>query len=132
MNISQAAKISGLTIKTVRYYDNIGLVTAYQDPQNQYRVYSKDDIAKLQFIGRARRFGFSIEECRELLSLYQDKNRPSREVKELALEKLLKIDKKLEELQNLRNQLHHLSKNCSGDDRPECPILDALAKENET
>ena len=76
-------------------------------------------------------FGFSIEECRELLSLYQDKNRPSREVKELALEKLLKIDKKLEELQNLRNQLHHLSKNCSGDDRPECPILDALAKENE-
>ena len=131
MNISQAAKISGLTIKTVRYYDNIGLVTAYQDPQNQYRVYSKDDIAKLQFIGRARRFGFSIEECRELLSLYQDKNRPSREVKELTLEKLLKIDKKLEELQNLRNQLHHLSKNCSGDDRQECPILDALAKENE-
>ena len=98
MNISQAAKISGLTIKTVRYYDNIGLVTAYQDPQNQYRVYSKDEIAKLQFIGRARRFGFSIEECRELLSLYQDKNRPSREVKELTLEKLLKIDKKLEEL----------------------------------
>ena len=130
MNIGQAAKISGLTVKTVRYYDNIGLVKAYQNSDNQYRVYSKDDIAKLQFICRARRFGFSIYECRELLSLYQDKNRPSREVKELALEKLSKIDNKLDELQNLRNQLYHLSKSCSGDDRPDCPILDALASEN--
>ena len=130
MNIGQAAKISGLTVKTVRYYDNIGLVKAYQNSENQYRVYSKNDIATLQFIGRARRFGFSIEECRELLSLYQDKNRPSREVKELTLEKLAKIDNKLDELRNLRNQLYHLSKSCSGDDRPDCPILDALASEN--
>jgi len=130
MNIGQAAKISGLTVKTVRYYDNIGLVKAYQNSDNQYRVYSKDDIAKLQFIGSARRFGFSIYECRELLSLYQDKNRPSREVKELTLEKLAKIDNKLDELRNLRNQLYHLSKSCSGDDRPDCPILDALASEN--
>ena len=90
----------------------------------------KDDIAKLQFIGRARRFGFSIQECRELLSLYQDKNRPSREVKELTLEKLSKIDNKLDELKNLRKQLYRLSKSCSGDDRPDCPILDALASEN--
>ncbi|MEC7147104.1 MAG: Cu(I)-responsive transcriptional regulator [Pseudomonadota bacterium] len=130
MNIGQAAKISGLTVKTVRYYDNIGLVKAYQNSDNQYRVYSQDDIAKLQFIGRARRVGFSIYECRELLSLYQDKNRPSREVKELTLEKLAKIDNKLDELRNLRNQLYHLSKSCSGDDRPDCPILDALASEN--
>ena len=130
MNIGQAAKISGLTVKTVRYYDNIGLVKAYQNSDNQYRVYSKDDIATLQFIGRARRFGFSIEECRELLSLYQDKNRPSREVKELTLEKLSKIDNKLDELKNLRNQLYYLSQSCSGDDRPDCPILDALASEN--
>ena len=130
MNIGQAAKISGLTVKTVRYYDNIGLVKAYQNSENQYRVYSKDDIATLQFIGRARRFGFSIEECRELLSLYQDKNRPSREVKELTLEKLARIDNKLDELKNLRNQLYHLSKSCNGDDRPDCPILDALASEN--
>lgn len=130
MNIGQAAKISGLTVKTVRYYDNIGLVKAYQNSDNQYRVYSKDDIAKLQFIGMARRFGFSIYECRELLSLYQDKNRPSREVKELTLEKLAKIDNKLDELRNLRNQLYHLSKSCSVDDRPDCPILDALASEN--
>ena len=130
MNIGQAAKISGLTVKTVRYYDNIGLVKAYQNSDNQYRVYSKDDIAKLQFIGRARRVGFSIYECRELLSLYQDKNRPSREVKELTLEKLARIDNKLDELRNLRNQLYHLSKSCSGDDRPDCPILDALSSEN--
>ena len=76
------------------------------------------------------RLGFGIDECRELLSLYQDKNRPSREVKELTLEKLAKIDNKLDELRNLRNQLYHLSKSCNGDDRPDCPILDALASEN--
>ena len=81
MNIGQAAKLSGLTVKTVRYYANIGLIMPLQDNQTGYRSFSEDDVAKLQFIGKARRFDFSINECRELLSLYQDKNRPSSEVK---------------------------------------------------
>ncbi|MEK9574066.1 MAG: MerR family transcriptional regulator, partial [Alphaproteobacteria bacterium] len=95
MNIGIAAARAGLTVKTVRYYANIGMVVPYQNPQTGYRDYRPEDIAKLQFIGKARRFNFSIEECRELLSLYQDKNRPSKEVKELTLEKIAEIEEKL-------------------------------------
>ena len=126
---------SGAKVKISDKEKKTGIVELFQPefgiaPGQACVFYSKDDIAKLHFIGRARRFGFSIYECRELLSLYQDKNRPSREVKELTLEKLARIDNKLDELRNLRNQLYHLSKSCSGDDRPDCPILDALASEN--
>ena len=92
--------------------------------------YSSDDVAKLQFIRKARQFNFSIDECRELLSLYQDKNRSSKEVKRLTTEKILEIDTKLEELNSLKNQLKHLVSNCQGNDRPDCPILDALSNDS--
>ena len=130
MNIGKAAKLSGLTVKTVRYYANINLVKPYQDIDTAYRDYSDEDIAKLQFIGKARQFNFNIEDCRVLMSLYEDKNRPSKEVKELTLEKISEIDKKLSELKNLRDQLSYLAKNCHGDNKPDCPILDALAKKS--
>ena len=93
MNIGKAAEQAGLTVKTVRYYSDIGMVVPYQDPKTGYRDFSLEEVAKLQFIGKARRFDFSIEECRELLSLYQDKDRPSKEVKKLTLEKISKIEK---------------------------------------
>jgi len=128
MNIGKAAKLSGLTVKTLRYYANINLVTPYQDIKTAYRDYLDEDVAKLQFIGKARHFNFSIEDCRELMSLYEDKNRSSKEVKALTLEKISEIDKKLIELKNLRDQLNHLATNCHGDNKPDCPILDALAK----
>jgi|TARA_B110000285_G_scaffold38047_1_gene41265 MerR family copper efflux transcriptional regulator len=127
MNIGKAAKLSGLTVKTVRYYANINLVKPYQDRDTAYRDYSDDDIAKLQFIGKARQFNFNIEDCRVLISLYEDKNRSSKEVKELTLEKISEIDKKLSELKKLRDQLSYLATNCHGDNKPDCPILDALA-----
>ena len=130
MNIGKAAKLSGLTVKTVRYYANINLVKPYQDIDTAYRDYSDEDIAKLQFIGKARQFNFSIRDCSELMSLYEDKNRSSKEVKELTLEKISEIDKKLSELKNLRAQLSYLVKNCHGDNKPDCPILDALAKQS--
>ncbi len=132
MNIGKAASQASLSVKTVRYYANIGMVVPYQDPQTGYREYNDDDVAKLQFIGKARRFNFSIEECRELLSLYQDKNRPSKEVKALTLEKIAEIEKKLLELEGLRDQLHHLATHCQGDDRPYCPILEALSAAHES
>ena len=88
MQIGEAAQRSGLTVKTVRYYANIGMVTPWQDVNTGYRVYNEDDVAKLQFVGKARRFNFSVEECRELLSLYEDRNRPSREVKALTVKKI--------------------------------------------
>ena len=130
MKIGLVAKLSNLTVKTVRYYADINIVNPGRNPKTGYRSYSSDDVAKLQFIRKARQFNFSIDECRELLSLYQDKNRSSKEVKRLTTEKILEIDTKLEELNSLKNQLKHLVSNCQGNDRPDCPILDALSNES--
>ena len=127
MNIGEAAKLSNLTVKTVRYYADIGLVRPLKNNRTGYRDFSDDDLAQLQFVAKARKFNFTIQECEELLSLYSDKNRSSKEVKDLTLEKISEIDIKLNELKDLRHQLSFLSKNCKGDDRPECPILHALS-----
>ena len=127
MKILEAAKRAGLTVKTLRYYANIGMVTPHQDPATSYRDYSEEDVAKLQFVGKARRFDFSVEECRELLGLYEDRNRPSREVKALTLKKVAEIDSRLAELQSLKDELSDLASACDGDDRPDCPILNALS-----
>ena len=128
MNIGKAAKLSGLTVKTVRYYSNIGIIEPYIAQNSGYREFSENDVAKLQFVGKARKFNFSIDECRELIALYENKERPSKEVKSLTLEKIAQIDKKLKELQSLKKQLNTLATACQGDDRPNCPILDALSE----
>lgn len=127
MKIGQAATLSGLSIKTIRYYDQTKLISPQVNPRTGYRDYSDSDVAKLQFVGRARRFNFSIEECRELLGLYEDKSRSSREVKALAERKISEIDIKLAELEKLKAQLSDVVTRCSGDDRPDCPILEALS-----
>ncbi|MEK9911745.1 MAG: MerR family transcriptional regulator [Candidatus Puniceispirillum sp.] len=118
--ISQAAKSAGLPVKTVRYYANIGLVKPSSRSDAGYRLYSPLDIAKLEFIGRARRFSFSIEQCRDLLGLYENRARPSAEVKRITLEKVA-------ELHTLRDTLLGLAESCHGDSRPDCPIIGALA-----
>ena len=127
MKIGDAARRAGLTVKTVRYYANIDLVTPHQDAVTGYRAYGEDDVAKLQFVGKARKFDFSVEECRELLGLYEDRNRPSREVKALTLKKIAEIDTRLEELRSLKDELSGLASSCDGDHRPDCPILNALS-----
>lgn len=128
MNIGKAAKLSNLTIKAVRYYANIGLVKPQQNITTSYRDYTDDEVAKLKFIGKARKFDFSIDECRELLSLYEDQNRTSKEVKKITLEKISQIDSKLRDLNGLKKELSFLANNCQGDDRPNCPILEELSK----
>ena len=128
MNIGKASKLSDLTVKATRYYANIDLVKPKQDSQTGYRNYTQEDVLKLKFIGKARSFNFSIDECRDLLSLYENENRPSKEVKKITLEKISEIDKKLNDLKALRKELSHLANNCHGDDRPNCPILEALSK----
>ena len=128
MNIVKAAKLSNLTIKAGRYYANIGLVKPQQNITTGYRDYTDDEVAKLKFIGKARKFDFSIDECRELLSLYEDKNRTSKEVKKITLEKISQIDSKLRDLNGLKKELSFLANNCQGDDRPNCPILEELSK----
>ena len=128
MNIGKAAKLSNLTTKAVRYYANIGLVKPQQNLTTGYRDYTDGEVAKLKFIGKARKFDFSIDECRELLSLYEDKNRTSKEVKKITLEKISQIDNKLKDLNGLKKELSFLANNCHGDDRPNCPILEELSK----
>ena len=128
LNIGKAAKLSNLTVKTVRYYADIGLVSPVKNNNTGYRDFSEDDVARLQFVSKARKFNFTIQECEELLSLYSDKNRSSKEVKALTLEKISEINVKLLELKDLKKQLSFLADNCKGNDRPDCPILDALSE----
>ena len=127
MNIGKASKFSELTVKAVRYYDNIALVKPHQNISSGYREYNDEDVLKLKFVGKARKFNFSIDECRELLSLYENKSRPSKDVKKLTVEKISQIDEKLKQVQNLKDELTYLADNCQGDDRPNCPILDAVS-----
>lgn len=126
MNIGTAARQSGLPPKTIRYYEDIGLLTADR-AANGYRDYSSEDVHRLRFVQRSRSLGFSVEECRQLLSLYTDRDRASADVKAIATEKLDQIDRKIAELTGLREMLGHLVENCHGDARPDCPIIDGLS-----
>ncbi|MEO3385101.1 Cu(I)-responsive transcriptional regulator [Mesorhizobium sp. CAU 1741] len=126
MNIGNAARKSGLPPKTIRYYEEIGLITADR-ASNGYRDYSGEDVHRLRFVQRARSLGFSVEECRQLLSLYSDRDRASADVKAIAIDKLGEIDRKIAELTGLRDMLGHLVSNCHGDARPDCPIIDGLS-----
>ena len=128
MNIGKAAVLSGLTVKTVRYYSDIGIINPHINNNTGYRDFSEFDLAKLQFLAKARKFDFSLDDCRDLLALYENKERSSKEVKVLTLEKIAEIDTKLSELQMLREQLSTLATACHGDNRPNCPILDALSE----
>jgi Cu(I)-responsive transcriptional regulator len=126
MNIGAASEKSGLPPKTIRYYEDIGLLSPAR-ADNGYRDYSAADVHRLKFVQRARSLGFSVEECRQLLSLYGDSHRESAEVKTLAKAKLAEIDRKIAELMELRATLGHLVEVCHGDNRPDCPILDGLS-----
>ena len=126
MNIGEVAERSRLPAKTIRYYEDIGLVRPRRDP-NGYRAFAPRDVHKLAFLARARALGFSVEECRALLGLYEDETRASEDVKRLAQGHLARIDAKIGELQSLRVTLADLIEACAGDHRPDCPILADLA-----
>jgi len=119
--------MANLPVKTVRYYGNIGLVVPAGRSESGYRLYTDPDVAKLSFVGRARRYSFSINQCRELLDLYEDEQRPSSIVKQITIEKIAEIDCKLGELKEMRDELQHLAGNCHGDSRPDCPIIGKLS-----
>ncbi len=127
MKISEAAKTVGLPTKTVRYYADIGLVTPISRSEAGYRQYDDASLRKLNFVKRARSFGFTVKECRDLLGLYENTERSSREVRAIAKERLTDIEAKQRELQLLHDELSLLVKACKGDNRPDCPILKGLA-----
>ncbi len=127
MNIGVAAELSGVTPKTIRYYESIGLIEPAPRTVGGYRSYGENDVAFLRFIHRARGLGFSVADVNGLLELYHDKERASADVKALASNHVEAIDRKIAELQAIRSTLGHLIEKCHGDDRPDCPILDDLA-----
>jgi Cu(I)-responsive transcriptional regulator len=126
MNIGDVAQRSGLPAKTIRYYEDIGLIKPMRDT-NGYRRFRDSDLHKLAFLGRARALGFTIEDCRTLLALYEDNTRASADVKDLAQAHLAKIEDKILQLQSMRDTLSELVHSCAGDNRPDCPILSDLA-----
>lgn len=127
LNIGEAANAAGITPKMVRHYESIGLVSAISRTDSGYRQYSPRDVHVLRFIRHSRDLGFSLDQIRELLGLWQDRRRPSRQVKALAQAHIDELDKKLRELQAMRNALQTLVRCCHGDERPDCPIIESLA-----
>jgi MerR family copper efflux transcriptional regulator len=131
MNIGEAAQSSGVSVKRVRHYEAIGLLPKAKRTFSNYRVYSENDVHELRFIRRARDLGFSMDEIRELLGLWRNKSRSSAAVKRIAGRHVDDLKKKIAELQSMAQTLEHLTHHCHGDQRPDCPILDDLARMDE-
>ena len=131
MNIGQAAARSGLPAKTIRYYEEIGLVRPAARAENGYRDYAEADVHRLRFLKRAREHGFSVAECRDLLALWSDRGRASADVKAIAESRIADIDRRIDALRDMRAALAHLVEGCHGDARPHCPILEDLAGEDQ-
>ena len=126
-NIGCAAQASGVSAKMIRHYEAIGLIAKPARSFSGYRTYSERDIHTLRFIKQARNLGFSIKQISVLLSLWQNRTRPSREVKNIALQHIQELDEKIREMQVMKATLERLARHCHGDERPDCPILDGLA-----
>lgn len=127
MNIGDAAKASGVSAKMIRHYESVGLFPEAVRTEAGYRQYGEREVGTLRFIRHSRDLGFSIEQIRELLGLWQNRKRPSRQVKALAEAHLRELDAKLSELQTMRGALEHLVSCCAGNERPDCPIIEGLA-----
>lgn len=128
MNIGQAAEATGVSAKMIRYYESIGLVPATDRSDAGYRRYGEHQLHLLRFIKRGRSLGFSLEQIRELLSLWQNTARASKDVKAIVKEHVGELDKRIAELSAMRDTLNHLALHCAGDHRPNCPILLDLAE----
>lgn len=131
MNIGEAARASSLPAKTIRYYEEIGLIAPAGRSDGNYRVYNDREVQTLRFIRRARSLGFSVGEVAELLDLWRDRRRSSRQVRALASRHLRDIDGKIAALETMRDTLNELIERCHGDARPDCPILADLAGHGE-
>jgi len=127
MNIGEAARASGVTPKMIRHYESIGLLPAARRTDAGYRVYGEPDVRVLQFIHRGRALGFSLDRIANLLALWQDKDRASADVRQLAQEHIGELERKIAELQAMKRTLQALAHSCHGDQRSDCPILDDLA-----
>jgi MerR family transcriptional regulator, copper efflux regulator len=129
MNIGEAAKVSGVNAKLIRHYESIGIIPKASRTESGYRSYTEPDVHILTFVRRARGLGFSMKEIKKLVGLWRNKARASSEVKNLAMKHVEEMEQKVSELQEMVKTLKHLAKNCRGDMRPDCPILNELANQ---
>lgn len=127
MNIGQAADASGVSAKMIRYYESIGLIAKVGRTEAGYRRYTQNEVQTLRFIRRSHDLGFSIERIKTLLGLWEDRDRKSADVKDLARQYIAELEEDIRKLQSIRDQLQELSNSCHGNHRPDCPILDDLA-----
>ena len=128
LTIGQLAKASGVSAKMIRYYESIELLPPAERTESNYRIYAEKDVHRLRFIHRARKLGFSLDHIRVLMALWQDQSRSSREVKRLAVEHIGELEARIAEMQSMVDLLQKLTHQCQGNDRPDCPILEELAK----
>lgn len=128
MNIGAAAQASGLSAKMIRYYEQIGLLPAATRRDSGYRDYDSRDVDTLRFVRQARALGFTLDTIRALLSLWQDGQRSSADVKALALAQVAELDQRISDLTRMRDAVARLAHRCHGDQRPECPILEELER----
>ena len=127
LNIGDTAKASGVTAKMIRHYEAIGLIAPAQRTDAGYRVYTERDVQVLQFVHRSRALGFSLDQIKTLLALWQDQGRASKDVRAMANQHIAALDRKIADMQSMRRTLASLASACHGDERPDCPILDDLA-----
>ena len=132
MNIGKAAEASGVSAKMIRYYETNGLLNKAARRQNTYRDFDERDIHDLRFIKRARTLGFSVAEITQLLGLWRNAERPSREVKRITAAHIADLEVRIAEMQGMVNALKHLASHCHGNDRPDCPILNSLGSPDAT
>lgn len=123
MNIGQAAKASGVNAKLIRYYEEIGLIPEVGRTAAGYRVYTPHEVNILRFVKRARTLSFSLERIQHLVGLWQDRDRESAEVKQIALKHVAELEAKIAEMRAMSDTLQELADACQGDHRPDCPIL---------
>ncbi len=126
MTIGEAAQASGVTAKMIRHYEAIGVIPASTRTSGNYRTYGDREVQMLRFVRRARSLGFGMSEISQLLSLWGNRRRSSREVQRIALRHIDGLDRKIAELASMRQTLQHLAAACHADERPDCPILDDL------
>jgi MerR family copper efflux transcriptional regulator len=127
LNIGEAARASGVSSKSIRHYESVGLIPPARRTSANYRLYSQNDVETLRFIRHARNVGFDLDSIQNLLALWHDKARNSADVKKLTLEHIRRLDDKISELEVMRNTLQKLARSCKGNNRPDCPILQKLA-----
>lgn len=128
MNIGELSKASGVSPKLIRHYESTGLITKASRNLSGYRQYSENDVHVLRFVKRGRILGFPMKEIKHLLGLWKNKGRSSKDVKALAVVHLRVLENKILELQEMADTLRHLARNCHGDHRPDCPIIDSLER----